>query len=146
MERLTTWNGSKYVLPQGRTDGKSNWRRIAEKLAQYEDIGSPDEIRERLAERDKIKVIVKHPECKPMLCDIDNTLEEMQMIVGGYIEAAIAAPDVVAVCNEEGRLMGLPHNTKVGGIDFVGTIILVGSDGDEFADVPEYVVKMYELG
>ena len=37
MERLTTWNGSKYILPQGRTsEGESYWRIIADKLAQYE--------------------------------------------------------------------------------------------------------------
>ena len=37
MERLTVWNGSKYILPQGRTsDGESNWRRIADRLAELE--------------------------------------------------------------------------------------------------------------
>ena len=141
MERLTKWNGSKYVLPQGRTkDGESYWRIVTDRLAEYENTGmEPEDI------KSKIKAIVKHPGCKPMLCDIDNTLEEMQMIVGGYIEAATAAPDLVVICNEEGRLFGLTHNTAVGGTDFVGTIILVGSEGDEFADVPEYVVKMYGL-
>ena len=37
MDRLTKWNGSKWVLPQGRTsDGESYWRIIAERLAEYE--------------------------------------------------------------------------------------------------------------
>ena len=37
MERLTRWNGEKYLLPQGRTsDGQSYWRIIAERLAEYE--------------------------------------------------------------------------------------------------------------
>ena len=46
MDRLTKWNGVKYILPQGRTeDGESNWRRIADRLAAYEDTGlEPDEI------------------------------------------------------------------------------------------------------
>ena len=46
MERLTTWNGKKYVLPQGRTsDGQSYWRIIAERLAAYENTGlDPEEI------------------------------------------------------------------------------------------------------
>ena len=36
-ERLTSWNGTKWVLPQGRTsDGQSYWRMIAERLAEYE--------------------------------------------------------------------------------------------------------------
>lgn len=48
MNRLTVWNGKKYVLPQGRTsDGRSNWRIIAERLAAYEDTGlDPEEIEE----------------------------------------------------------------------------------------------------
>ena len=37
MDRLTRWNGEKWVLPQGRTsDGESYWRIIAERLAEYE--------------------------------------------------------------------------------------------------------------
>ena len=43
MSRLTKWNGKKWVLPQGRTsDGESYWRIIAEKLAEYENVGEPD--------------------------------------------------------------------------------------------------------
>lgn len=46
MERLTKWNGKKWLLPQGRTpDGESNWRIIAERLAAYENTGlSPEEV------------------------------------------------------------------------------------------------------
>ena len=43
MERLTKWNGSKYILPQGRTpDGQSWWRIIADRLAQYENAEEAD--------------------------------------------------------------------------------------------------------
>ena len=54
MDRLTSWNGQKYVLPQGRTsDGKSYWRMIAERLAAYENTGlTPVEI-EKLKEKVK---------------------------------------------------------------------------------------------
>lgn len=46
MNRLTKWNGSKYILPQGRTvNGESYWRLIANRLAEYENTGlTPDEI------------------------------------------------------------------------------------------------------
>lgn len=54
MERLTKWNGQKWVLPQGRTsDGQSYWRIIADRLAEYENTGlMPDEII-ALKEREK---------------------------------------------------------------------------------------------
>ena len=44
--RLTKWNGKKWVLPQGRTaDGESYFRIIAERLAAYENTGmTPEEI------------------------------------------------------------------------------------------------------
>lgn len=40
MNRLTRWNGKKWVLPQGM------WREIAERLAAYEDTGlEPEQVR-----------------------------------------------------------------------------------------------------
>lgn len=51
MERLTKWNGKKWVLPQGRmSDGQSYWRIIAERLAAYENTGlEPEEIEKMVA-------------------------------------------------------------------------------------------------
>lgn len=48
MERLTRWNGDRYILPQGKTeDGESYWRIIADRLAEYENTGlTPEEIME----------------------------------------------------------------------------------------------------
>ena len=45
-KRLTTWNGKKWVLPQGKDEnGNSYWRIIADRLAAYENTGlEPDEI------------------------------------------------------------------------------------------------------
>jgi len=42
----------------------------------------------------------------------------------------------VIICNEEGRLIGLPHCCTICGIDFVGTIVIAGVEGEEFADLP----------
>lgn len=60
MERLTKWNGQKYVLPQGRTsDGQSYWRIIAERLAAYENTYlTPEEI-ERM-KRNEIQADTVH--------------------------------------------------------------------------------------
>ena len=46
MDRLTIWNGKKYILRQGRTnDGGSYWRKTAERLAAYENTGlEPEQI------------------------------------------------------------------------------------------------------
>ena len=67
---------------------------------------------------------------------MSNTLENLQKYVGGYIETVTIADRLVIICNEEGRLQGLPYNCSIMGTDFVGDIIMCGVDGDEFADLP----------
>ncbi len=84
----------------------------------------------------KIKVIIKQPGRVPYVTNISNTLENLQKTVDGYIETVTLCSDLVIVCNEEGRIRGLPHNCKVCGVDFVGTVVFAGVDGDEFCDVP----------
>ena len=91
-----------------------------------------------------MKAIRKKPGCEPELIDIDNTLAALQQEVGGYIET-VSIADVVIICNEEGRLCGLPYNCRFVGVDFVGTILVVGRDRDEFCDVPEADFLMYHL-
>lgn len=68
--------------------------------------------------------------------EIDNTLESLQKTVGGYIEVVTLCTDLAIICDEEGRLKGLPRNCQICGADFVGTIVAVGVDGDEFCDCP----------
>jgi len=84
----------------------------------------------------KIKAIIKRADSKPYVTWISNTLENLQNLVDGYIETVTLAKDMVIICNEEGRLLGLPHNCNICGVDFVGDILFVGVAKDEFADVP----------
>ena len=69
----------------------------------------------------------------------------MQQEVGGYIEAVTLPYGAAIICNEEGRILGLPDNGRVCGVDFVGTILVVGRNKDEFCDVPEADFLMYHL-
>lgn len=91
-----------------------------------------------------MKAIRKKPGCEPELIDIDDTLAALQQEVGGYIET-VSIADVVIICNEEGRLCGLPYNCRFVGVDFVGPILVVGRNKDEFCDVPEADFLMYHL-
>lgn len=84
----------------------------------------------------KIGVIIKEPGRVPRHVNVSDTLENLQKTVGGYIETVTLCPDLVVICDEEGRIKGKPHCCNIGGVDFCGTIILAGVDGDEFADVP----------
>ena len=84
----------------------------------------------------EIKVLVKKPGEFPVLMTIENTLEKLQWIVDGYIEAVSLTRELVVICDEEGRLKGKEHCCNIAGADFVGTIIVAGIDGDEFGDLP----------
>lgn len=83
----------------------------------------------------KIKVIVKRPDEKyGHVTNISATLANLQKTVDGYIEA-LTLPGFTIICNEEGIPLGLERNCKVYGFTFFGTIIVAGTQGDEFADV-----------
>ena len=71
---------------------------------------------------------------------IDNKLEKLQELVGGHIETVTMTMDSCIIVNEEGRILGLPHNCNYLGIDVCGPMLIVGTQGDEFTDVPLSVV------
>ena len=89
-----------------------------------------------------MKVIIKEPGQRPRVTEIENSLSTLQQAVGGYIETVTLAEDFCIICNEEGRLQGLPYNLTFCGVSFVGTILFVGIAGDEFADLSEQQVKI----
>lgn len=90
----------------------------------------------------KIRVIIKEPGDaygKEKL--IENSLETIQGIIDGYMETVSIqrSPDLIMICNEEGKLRHLPWNIIMGNTykDVIcGTLILCGRKDAEFADVP----------
>ena len=87
--------------------------------------------------KEQIRVLRKKPGEGWRWILVDNTLEALQKEVGGYIETVTipGQEGIVFICNEEGRLMGLPEN---GFADFVGTILAATSDDDEFDSLGFY--------
>lgn len=100
----------------------------------------------------KIKCIIKRPD-EPIghMTAISVTLENLQKTVEGYIECVTICPPaeehpgVVVICNEEARLKGLEWNCELDGIDYVGTIIVIGCQGEEFCDIPITFEEYKEL-
>ena len=90
----------------------------------------------------KIKVFIKDPGKKLRSVSISKTLENLQKTVGGYIETVTLDSDLVIICNEEGKLRGLPYNCNILNEAFVGTLIFAGVKDDDFDDVP---VKYQEM-
>lgn len=110
----------------------------------------------------KIKAIIKRPEEKyGHVTNISCTLENLQKHVDGPIETLTVAPGVVLVVNEEGKLREdlIPNFRIWSDIEVLGysvhdviygTAIVLGVDGEEFADVPisynEWGCLLHEWG
>jgi hypothetical protein len=98
-----------------------------------------------LTDGNKIRVVIVEPGNEPKEKGISNTLEELQNIVGGYIEAIPLhneiGSDLNIVCNEEGKLLGLPLNRALDSDILCGTFIVVKSDEDNFVSLTDDEVK-----
>ena len=90
-----------------------------------------------------MKVIRKKPCCEAEIIDIDNTLEASQQEVEGYIEVITLPYGAALICNEEGRLHHLMYNCVVFGVKFVGTVLIVGTKGEKFCDVPAEIIDRF---
>ena len=85
----------------------------------------------------KIKVLIVKPNELPEVSMIPNTLEAKQKIVGGYIEYAYndKYSDVVFICNEEGKINGLPFNRCLGEDIIAGDFLIVGDNSEIGEDI-----------
>lgn len=86
----------------------------------------------------KIKVIIKEPG-KPLRTEeIDNKLKAFQELVGGPIEALHISwdPEILLICNEDGKLEGLYPSFLIQGDMICGTAIFCGATEEDFADIP----------
>lgn len=84
------------------------------------------------------------------VADIPNSLQAMQEIVGGYIEAVYIGKGVNVICNEDGNLTHLLYNEKAvnvcsGFSDFhtrlCGTVFFVGAASDRFRSLDDMQIK-----
>lgn len=97
-----------------------------------------------------MRAIVVKPGETAYVADIVNSLESLQHIVGGYIEACYPWEDLVAIiCNEEGKILQLPLNRQIRDDDgnvtdiIAGTFLIVGLSDDDFTDLSVELVDKY---
>ena len=93
-----------------------------------------------------IRVLIVEPMEPPRVEIIPNTLEAKQAIVGGLIEAVYPYPENVAiVCNDEGKLIGLPLNRRIGHDIIAGSFLVCGTDDRtaSFSSLTDEQIKRY---
>ena len=100
-----------------------------------------------------MKVLVVEPNRTPYPAEITDGLKGMQQIVGGLIDAVYPFAEPVAlVCNDEGKLLGLPLNRALYDAEtgklydvIAGTFFLCSCppDEDSFTGLTEEQVARY---
>lgn len=97
-----------------------------------------------------MKILIVEPQKPPHSKEICGSLEEMQTVVGGHIQAIYPFNDPVAlVCNEEGKLIGLPQNRllcdRSGRVyDIIcGTFFLAGLGEEDFISLTDAEIEKY---
>ena len=95
-----------------------------------------------------IKVLLYEPMAEPKLLSIDSSLESMQDIVRGSIQAIYPLDSPVAViCNDDGKLLRLPPNRALkddsGAVYDVlcGTFFVCGLTEDSFGDLEDPYIQ-----
>jgi hypothetical protein len=98
-----------------------------------------------------MKVLVVEPMKAPYEKEIGSDLKSMQAVVGGFIQAVYPFEDeeLAMICNEEGKLIGLPFNRALRDEDgaiydiIAGTFFLcrAPADSERFASLTEEQVK-----
>lgn len=69
---------------------------------------------EKVEVPEKISVVLVEPGKYPRLVEIEDSLEAMQSLVEGNIEEYMPYEDEVAIiCNEEGKMNGMPLNRAI---------------------------------
>ena len=92
-----------------------------------------------------MKVVLVEVGKPAKIADIPHDLKAMQTIVEGPIQALYPWDDPVAlVCNEEGKLMGLEGNRRVGRDIISGTFFLAGdTDYGEFCSLTQEQLNQF---
>ncbi len=91
-----------------------------------------------------ITILKIEPMCKPEVVTVENTLRAFQQMVGGFIELLDVSDTVCILVNEEGKLNGLTPNRRFAGDILVGTILVVGRDGENLSSLQADELETYE--
>ena len=97
-----------------------------------------------------LRVVLVEPGKAARVAEIDGSLEGMQKTVGGYIQAVYPYEETVClVCNEEGKLQGLPLNRALRNEDnsiydiVAGTFFVCDCSTENFKSLNEEQLKRY---
>ena len=99
---------------------------------------------------EEIRVLLVEPGKQPRLVTVEHTLENLQALVGGYIEAVYPWDDPVGViCDEDGIANGKEPNRLLADEDgnpydvLKGTFFICGLGGEDFCSISDEMAEKY---
>ena len=98
----------------------------------------------------EIKVLMVEPGKAPKVTTIKNELESLQDAVSigaderGLIEIITISEDVCILCNEEGKLIGLEPNRRLGCDILCGVFYVTGNGEEDLASLSEENIEAYK--
>ena len=91
-----------------------------------------------------MKVVYVEPNKVPFITEIEHTLEAEQKAVKGLIEPVYFTDDnVCLICNEEGKLIGMEGNRRIGSSIIAGPFFVCGLTEDDFRGLTDEEVERY---
>ena len=84
-----------------------------------------------------MRVLLKQPGLPEEVIEIPNELKDLQKAVGGYITTVRITAHIVMICDEEGLLKERLPNCYIHGELYVGPLLFVGVDKENFRDLTD---------
>ena len=98
-----------------------------------------------------IKVLMVEPGEHPKEVELDNNLDALQKAVSigceeqGFIEIIGLEDGICLLCNEEGKLLQLEGNRRLGDDIITGVFYILGEDGEgELTSLPQEAMERYK--
>lgn len=92
-----------------------------------------------------LRVVYVEPQRPPFESEVAGDIHSLQKAVGGLIDIIGIGDGTLLVCNDEGKLIGLDGNRRIGdGSSIIaGPFFIVGDDGENFRSLTEREVTAY---
>ena len=112
----------------------------------------PELANNAIVTQNAIRVVLVEPGKLARIAEVGTTLDAMQRTVGGDIEAYYPFEEQVCiVCNEEGKINGLPLNRAIRDADtgdiadiIAGTFFICDCSGESFGSLSQEQQKRYQ--
>lgn len=92
-----------------------------------------------------MKIVLVEPGKEAREAEITGSLQEIQKLVEGTFQVMYPWEDPVAlVCNDEGKILGMPLNRVLEDYDVIaGPFFICGIEGDHFCSLTDRQVEIY---